>query len=205
MNAPASDIVFTTSVKAKQRVQGSRAAYERFERERGWETRITPVLADFIREQTSIFIATANLEGQPYIQHRGGPQGFLHVLDEHTIAFADFSGNRQYITAGNLADNAKAQLFLIDYAHRQRVKIFGEARLVEDDPELTREVTHADYQTRVERVIVFTVKAWDANCPQHIPQLLRAEDVLGEIEQRDRRIAELETQLAELQRPERQA
>lgn len=198
MNTPISDIVFTPSVKAKQQAQGSRAAYARFERERGWETRITPLLAEFIAEQTSMFIATANLDGQPYIQHRGGPAGFMHVLDEHTLAFADFSGNRQYITAGNLADNAKAQLFLMDYAHQQRVKIFGEARIVEDDPELMRAVTHADYKARVERVIVFTVKAWDANCPKHIPQLLHAEDVYAALEQKDRRIAELEARLAEL-------
>ena len=198
MNAPISDIVFTKSVKAKQQAQGSRASYERFERERGWETRITPLLADFIREQNSMFIATANLDGQPYIQHRGGPRGFMHVLDEQTIAFADFAGNKQYITAGNLADNAKAQLFLMDYAHQQRVKIWGEARVVENDPELARQVTHADYKARVERVIVFSVKAWDANCHQHIPHLLRAEDVYAELEQKDRRIAELEAQLAQL-------
>lgn len=198
MNAPISDIVFTPSVKAKQQSQGSRASYARFERERGWETRITPLLADFIREQNSLFIATANLEGQPYIQHRGGPRGFVHVLDEQTLAFADFAGNKQYITAGNLADNAKVQLFLMDYANQQRVKIWGEARIVEDDPELMREVTHADYKARVERVIVFTVKAWDANCHQHIPQLLPAEDVYAELEQKDRRIAELEAQLSQL-------
>lgn len=198
MNAPASDIVFTPSVKAKQHAQGSRAAYERFERERGWETHITPLLADFIRDQTSMFIATANLDGQPYIQHRGGPRGFLHVLDEQTLAFADFSGNRQYITVGNLTDNAKAQLFLMDYTQQQRVKIWGEARVVEDDPELIRQVTHADYKARVERVIVFTVKTWDANCHQHIPHLLPAEEVQAELDVRDQRIAELEAQLAEL-------
>jgi predicted pyridoxine 5'-phosphate oxidase superfamily flavin-nucleotide-binding protein len=199
MNAPISDIAFTASVKAKQEAQGSRAAYARFERERGWETRITPLLADFIRDQNSLFIATANLDGQPYIQHRGGPRGFVHVLDEQTLAFADFAGNKQYITAGNLADNAKALLFLMDYAHQQRVKIWGEARVVENDPELARQVTHADYKARVERVIVFAVKAWDANCHQHIPQLLPAEAVQAELQQRDQRIAELEAQLAELQ------
>ena len=199
MNAPVSDIVFTPSVKDKQRSQGSRASYERFERERGWETRITPLLADFIRDQTSMFIATANLNGQPYIQHRGGPRGFMHVLDEQTLAFADFSGNRQYITVGNLADNAKAQLFLLDYTQRQRIKIFGEARVVEDDPELMRQLTPPDYKARIERVIVFTVRTWDANCTQHIPHLLPAETVLAAIEQRDQRIAELEAQLKELQ------
>jgi predicted pyridoxine 5'-phosphate oxidase superfamily flavin-nucleotide-binding protein len=198
MNAPASDIVFTPSVKAKQRAQGSRAAYERFERERGWETRITPLLAYFIAERTSIFLATANLDGQPYIQHRGGPPGFLHVLDEHTLAFADFSGNKQYISVGNLADNVKAQLFLMDYTHRQRVKVFGEARVVEDDPDLIRRLTPADYKANVERAVVFTVKAWDANCSKHIPHLLPAEEVQAELNQRDQRIAELEAQLAEL-------
>ena len=128
-----SDVAFTPTVKALQTRKGSRRAYGRLEERGAWNTRITPDLAEFIAAQTSIFLATANTEGQPYIQHRGGPPGFLHVLDEQTIGFADFAGNRQYITQGNLADNPKAHLFLIDYAQRQRVKIWGEARVVEGD------------------------------------------------------------------------
>jgi predicted pyridoxine 5'-phosphate oxidase superfamily flavin-nucleotide-binding protein len=132
----ASDVAFTGSVKAAQDRKGSRHAYARMEEKGSWRTRITPDLAGFIEAQTSIFLATANPEGQPYIQHRGGSQGFLRVLDDRTIGFVDYAGNRQYITLGNLTDNPRAHLFLIDYARRQRVKIWGEARIVEGDAEL---------------------------------------------------------------------
>src|SRR5512132_1441014 len=125
-----SDVAFTPSVKAVQSRKGARRAYARMEDRGAWQTGITPDLAEFIEAQTSVFLATVNPEGQPYIQHRGGPAGFLRVLDDKTIGFVDFTGNRQYITQGNLADNPKAHLFLIDYAHRQRIKIWGEARVV---------------------------------------------------------------------------
>ena len=126
-----SDVAFTASVKAVQARKGSRQAYARMEEARPWQTTITPDLARFIAAQTSVFLATANAQGQPYIQHRGGPPGFLHVLDDKTIAFVDFIGNRQYITTGNLAENPKAHFFLIDYAQRRRIKIWGQARVVE--------------------------------------------------------------------------
>ena len=199
MLAPAipSDIVFTPSVKALQQARGSRHAYARMEEGRGWPTAITDDIRGFIEAQTSVFLATANADGQPYIQHRGGPAGFLHVLDEHTIAFADFSGNRQFVTTGNLADNPKAQLFLMDYAHRQRVKIWGEAR-VETDPALVARLMPAGYKARAEQAIVFTVKTWDANCPQHIPQLVPVDEVMPAIAERDRRIAALEKEVATL-------
>ena len=145
-----------------------------------------------------MFLATVNAEGQPYIQHRGGPAGFLHVLDEKTIAFADFAGNRQYITQGNLADNPKAHLFLIDYAHRQRVKIWGEARVVEGDAALTAELMPKSYKARPEQVMLFTVSAWDANCPQHIPQRFEAEDVAAALAQRDRQIEALQAEIVKL-------
>ena len=128
-----SDVAFTPTVKAIQERKGSRHGYAAMEQRGGWRTTITSDLAAFIAAQTSVFLATASADGQPYIQHRGGPAGFLHVLDDKTIAFADFSGNRQYISSGNLADNPKAHLFLIDYANRQRIKLWGEARIVEDD------------------------------------------------------------------------
>jgi len=194
-----SDIVFTPTVKALQQARGSRHAYARMEQGRGWQTGIDDGLREFIEAQTTLFMATANVEGQPYIQHRGGPAGFLHVLDEHTLAFADFTGNRQYVSTGNLADNPKAQLFLMDYAQRQRVKIWGEAR-VESDPALVRRLMPAGYQARAEQAIVFTVRAWDANCPQHIPQLLPADEVAAALAARDARIAELEQALAALHR-----
>jgi predicted pyridoxine 5'-phosphate oxidase superfamily flavin-nucleotide-binding protein len=167
-----------------------------------WQTTITPDLADFIAAQTSVFLATANTEGQPYIQHRGGPAGFLRVLDERTIAFVDYAGNRQYISAGNLADNPKAHLFLMDYAHRQRVKVWGEARVVEGDAALTAQLMPAGYKARAEQVIVFTVTAWDANCPQHIPLRMDATDVQAALDVRDARIRALEQALAALKTPE---
>jgi predicted pyridoxine 5'-phosphate oxidase superfamily flavin-nucleotide-binding protein len=193
-----SDVAFTSTVKAIQTRKGSRRAYARMEENAGWSTTITSDLADFIGAQTSVFLGTANAAGQPYIQHRGGPPGFLHVLDDRTIAFADFKGNRQFITAGNLAENSKAHLFLMDYAHQQRVKIWGEARVVEDDPALLARLMPADYKARGEQAIVFRVEAWDANCPQHIPQRFEAADVKKALEQRDARIAELEAEVARL-------
>ena len=193
-----SDVAFTPTVKALQTRKGSRRAYGRLEERGAWNTRITPGLAEFIAAQTSIFLATANTEGQPYIQHRGGPPGFLHVLDEQTIGFADFAGNRQYITQGNLADNPKAHLFLIDYAQRQRVKIWGEARVVEGDAKLTASLMPEGYKARAEQVILFKVFAWDANCPQHIPQRFEAADVAADVAERDRRIEALEAELQRL-------
>ena len=174
-----SDIAFTPTVKAMQARLGSRELYARMERERGWGVAITPEIEAFIGAQTSIFLGTANAQGQPYIQHRGGPAGFLHVVDEHTIAFADFIGNQQYITLGNLTDNPQAHLFLIDYARRRRVKLWGRARVVDaaDDPALIEALMPAGYKARAARAIVFTVDAWDMNCPQHIPQRFDAADV----------------------------
>ncbi|CAN7322751.1 pyridoxamine 5'-phosphate oxidase family protein [Mesorhizobium amorphae] len=193
-----SDVAFTPTVKAIQSRKGSRDAYARVEERGGWQAVITPDLAGFIEAQTSIFLATANGEGQPYIQHRGGPAGFLKVLDERTIGFADFSGNRQFITQGNLSDNSRAFLFLIDYARRQRIKIWGTARIVEDDAELMAKLMPGDYKARPEQVILFTVAAWDANCPQHIPQRFEAADVAAALAGRDRRIERLEAEIAGL-------
>lgn len=194
----ASDVAFTPTVKALQSRKGSRDAYARVEQKGGWQTRITDDLAQFVAAQTSVFLATVNAEGQPYIQHRGGPAGFLHVLDDRTIAFADFAGNRQYITQGNLADNPKAHLFLIDYAHRRRVKIWGEARVVEGDAELMKKLMPAGYRARPEQVILFTMTAWDANCPQHIPQRFEAADVAASLAERDRKIAALQAEVDRL-------
>jgi predicted pyridoxine 5'-phosphate oxidase superfamily flavin-nucleotide-binding protein len=193
-----SDIAFTPSVKVIQARKGSRASYRRMEERGGWRTQIPPDLAAFIAEQTSVFLATASKDGQPYIQHRGGPAGFLHVLDDKTIGFADFAGNKQYITLGNLAENSKAYLFLIDYVHRRRVKIWGEARVVEGDAELTAGLMPEDYKARPEQVILFKVSAWDMNCPQHIPQRFEAADVAAALDARDGRIAALEAEIKQL-------
>jgi predicted pyridoxine 5'-phosphate oxidase superfamily flavin-nucleotide-binding protein len=196
-----SDVAFSPSVKAVQARKGSRAAYHALEENGGWETRITQDLAVFIAAQTSIFLATAGATGQPYIQHRGGPAGFLRVLDEKTLGFADFAGNRQYITQGNLSENPKAYLFLIDYAQRRRLKLWGKARVVEDH-KLAATLMPADYKARSEQAVLFTVSAWSENCPQHIPQRIDAAEVATAMADRDRRIASLEAQLARLQAAE---
>ncbi len=196
--AYSSDVAFTPTVKAAQARKGSRGSYARMEERGSWQTRITPDLAAFIAAQTSIFLATVNTDSQPYIQHRGGPPGFLRVLDDKTIGFVDFSGNRQYITAGNLADNPKAHLFLIDYAERRRIKIWGEARVVENDAELTAKLMPEGYAARPEQVILFTVAAWDSNCKQHIPQRFEAADVAAALAERDQRIAALEAEIRQM-------
>jgi predicted pyridoxine 5'-phosphate oxidase superfamily flavin-nucleotide-binding protein len=175
--APSSDVAFSSSVKAAQERHGSRTAYARVEQKGGFATAIDAPLAEFIAGIRSFYLATANNDGQPYIQHRGGPPGFLRIIDEKTLAFADFSGNRQYITTGNLEDNPRAMMFLMDYVNRQRVKIWGNARVVENDPELIAHVLPGGYRARTEAAILFAVTAWDINCPQHIPQMLFAEDV----------------------------
>jgi predicted pyridoxine 5'-phosphate oxidase superfamily flavin-nucleotide-binding protein len=191
-----SDIAFTPAVKAIQTRKGSRESYARVERNGGWSTTIDDNLAGFLRAQTSVLLATASTDGQPYIQHRGGPAGFLHVLDAHTLGFADFKGNQQFITQGNLAENPKAYLFVIDYAHRRRIKIWGRAKVIEDDPELIARLMPKGYKARPEQAILFEVAAWDSNCPQHIPQKFDAADVAAAITTRDIRIAELEALLA---------
>jgi uncharacterized protein len=199
MPHPSSDVAFTPSVKAVQERKGSRAAYRRVEERGGWRTKITPDLAGFIAERDSAYLATASLAGQPYIQHRGGPKGFIRVVDEETLAFADFSGNRQYITTGNLAENDRAYLFLMDYAHRRRVKIWGRARVVEDAEAVARLMPEG-YAARPDQAIVFTVEAWDTNCPQHIPQKFDAADVAVTVHKLQARIAELEAENDELRR-----
>lgn len=193
-----SDVAFTDAVKAIQSRKGSRSAYARMEAGGSWSQVITPELKDEIETQTSVFLATANRDGQPYIQHRGGPAGFLRVLDERTIGFADFAGNRQYITQGNLSENPKAHLFLIDYAHRRRIKVWGVARVVEGDDDLLRRLMPSGYAARPEQVVLFTVTAWDVNCPQHIPMRLEAADVQAALDTRDQRITALEAEVAQL-------
>ena len=163
----------------------------------GWRTAITPDLAAFLAEARSFYLGTASADGQPYVQHRGGPPGFLRVLDEHTLGFADFKGNRQYITTGNLAENDKAFIFVMDYSRRRRVKLWGRARVAGDDGLLAR-LWPGGYQARIEQVILFAVAAWDTNCPQHIPQMFHAEDVGHTLQQFQARIRELEAQVAAL-------
>jgi hypothetical protein len=205
LHAYSSDVAFTPAVKTIQTRKGSRGHYAQVEANGGWRTGIDEGLAAFLAETNSFFMATATADGQPYIQHRGGPKGFIRVLDRNTIAFADYSGNRQYITQGNLSENAKAHIFIMDYAHRRRVKLWGTARIVEDDPALTQSLMPKGYRARPEQVILFTIAAWDTNCPQHIPRKFDAADVAAamaeanaRIEARDARIAELEAEIAKL-------
>ena len=200
MHNPTTDVAFTPAVKAQQSRRGSRAAYARLEERGGWSATITDDLAAFIADRESFYLATANAAGQPYIQHRGGPRGFLRVLDDRTLGFADFRGNRQYITAGNLAENDRAFIFLMDYENRQRIKIWGRARVVDDDTALLARLAPAGYRAKPEQAILFAVEAWDANCPQHIPQLVAAADVARTVEGLQARIAALEEELATARR-----
>ena len=156
------------------------------EERESWETRITPDLAEFIGRQASVFLGTANAEGQPYIQHRGGPHGFLKVLDDKTLGFADFAGNR----LGNLTEHPKAFIFLIDYG----------IRVAENDPELIKRLKPEGYRARVEQAILFTVSAWDSNCPQHIPQRFEAVAVKAMLAERDKRIENLTKELDQLRK-----
>jgi uncharacterized protein len=195
----ASDIAFTPTVKALQMRKGSRGAYARMEQGGSWATEVTPELADFIAAQRSVFLATVNAQGQPYIQHRGGPPGFLRVVDARTLGLVDYAGNRQFISSGNLAENAKAHLFLIDYSQRRRVKIWGEARMVEATPELLAKLMPDNYRARPEQVLLFGIHAWDANCPQHIPPRFEAADVQAALDAKDQRIAELQAEIQRLE------
>lgn len=193
-----SDIAFTPAVKAEQVRRGSRAQIERMEQSRGWPSTVTADLVAVLQATRSFYLGTATATGQPYIQHRGGPAGFLRVVDEKTLGFADLAGNRQYITAGNLAENPHAFIFIMDYARRRRVKIWGNARVVEGDDALLAALRPNEGRLVAERVILFTIDAWDRNCPQHIPQLVAIEDVEERITSLLSRIGELERELEAL-------
>ena len=200
MTRYASDIAFTPAVKAIQSEKGSRATYAKVEQNRGWQTTMTPEFTSFLSKLDMFHLGTANAEGQPYIQYRGGAPGFLKALDEKTLAFAEFGGNRQYITLGNLSENPKAFLFLMDYANSRRVKLWGSARVVEDDPGLLERLQDAEYPARAERAILFSVEAWDVNCPQHIHKRYPERDVSRIIDRLQDRIGDLETRLADYER-----
>lgn len=196
MRSTPSDVAFTPAVKAIQTAKGSRQGYVRMEQGRGWQTVVTPDLEGFLAELDMFYLGTANAEGQPYIQYRGGPTGFLKVVDERTLAFADFSGNRQYVTLGNLSENPRAFLFLMDYVNARRVKVWGTAKVIEGDDALLGRLADPGYAATVERAIVFTIEAWDVNCPQHIHQRFAATQVKGVIEGLRKRVSELEAELA---------
>jgi len=190
------DLAYSESVKAMQLHLGTRDRNAELEREARY-TEVTADLSAYLAERTSILIATSSKSGWPYVQHRGGPKGFVRTLDRHTIAFADYPGNKQYITLGNLAENPKATILAIDHAGRQRVKIWGEAELVEDDHALLDALPPPNDATYIARAIRFRVFAWDINCPSHIPRLFTLEEVEAASAAMLARIAELEAQLAE--------
>jgi uncharacterized protein len=192
-----SDIVFTPAARAAQAERGSARAYDK-RIAVGFPDRVTPELAAFIGELDTAFLATVSAAGAPYIQHRGGPKGFIKVLDDRTLGFADYAGNRQYITISNLAENDRAYLFLIDFAARRRIKVWGRARAVEDDPALLARLADPGYRVRPERAILFTVEAWDVNCSQHITARFSEEEIVGATVVMRERIAALEAENAQL-------
>jgi predicted pyridoxine 5'-phosphate oxidase superfamily flavin-nucleotide-binding protein len=206
MFQPTSDIAFTPGVKAIQARRGSRAAYARMEARGGFRTAIDETLVAFLAQVDTAYLATANADGQPYAQHRGGPKGFIRVIDAHTIGFADFTGNRQYISTGNLAENDRAFLFLMDYAHRRRIKLWGRARVVDAEADLVARLMPDGYQASPEQVVLFTIEAWDSNCSKHIPQKFDGADVASAVERLQARIVSLEAENARLRdhlQPER--
>ncbi|MCX5495101.1 pyridoxamine 5'-phosphate oxidase family protein [Kaistia dalseonensis] len=194
---PSSDIAFSPAVKAVQAVRGSREIYARMEARDGFPTAATDELADFLAEVDTAYLATATADGQPYAQHRGGRRGFIRLIDSKTLGFADYRGNRQYVTTGNLAENDRAFLFLMDYAHRRRIKIWGRA-WVSQDPAVIAELMPEDYRAKPEQAILFRIEAWDANCPQHIPQKFDADDIATAVARLEDRIAALEAENAAL-------
>ena len=194
-----SDVAFSETVKKLQERDGSRAKHVAREARGAWSDRITPELAEFLAQCDSFYLATASRDGQPYVQHRGGPRGFLMPIDEHRLAMADFAGNRQFITQGNLIENEKACIFLMDYARRRRIKIWGTARMIDDDPAMLASVMPEAYQAIPQRVLLFTVNAWDSNCPQHIPRKLGLDAVERLLAEREERIVALQVRVAELE------
>ncbi len=190
-----SDIAFTPAVKSIQSDKGSRVSYARMELGGSWQTTVTPELEAFLSELDMFYLGTANGEGQPYIQYRGGSPGFLRVVNEKTLGFADFGGNRQYITLGNISENPRAFIFLMDYTRSRRIKLWGTLRTIENDPSLLDQLRDPVYPGKVERAMLFEIEAWDINCPQHIHKRFSQKQVAPVIEQLQAKIAELETRL----------
>lgn len=194
------DLVFTEAVKAAQTANGAREICDRPGMSRAFKADITPDLAAFVAERDSFYFGTASADGRPYIQHRGGTPGFLKVIDEHTLAFADYPGNKHYVTVGNLSENDRAFIFLMDYTNRRRIKVWGRARTVDDNPGLLEKLKSDDVPIPPERAVVFVVDAWNVNCQQYIRRRYAEEDVKRVVDALTRRIAELETEVETLRR-----
>lgn len=201
MSKYTSDIAFTSAVKAIQIANGSRSSYHKMEQRGGWQTTVTSDLASFLSDLDMFYLGTSNGKGQPYIQYRGGSQGFLKVLDESTLGFADFGGNQQYITLGNLSENPQAFIFLMDYVNSRRIKIWGTARVVDDDAKLLEQLQDPSYPGKVERAILFSIEAWDVNCPQHIHKRIPEKLVATVVDELQSKVKDLESQLAAFQSP----
>jgi len=187
------EVAFTPEVKAAQAKRGSRETYERYIANGAANDSITPALAEFLSQLDGCYLGTVSSNGYPYIQFRGGPPGFLKVLDDQTLGFADFSGNVQYVTVGNLATHTQAFLFLMDYRHRRRIKLWGRARYVEDDAGLIEQLSMPGYPAKVERAILFTLDAFSENCSQHIPVRYSEAEM-------EKMLAPLRARIAELER-----
>jgi len=192
-----SSLVFTPAAQQAQAKRGSAKAYAQ-RIEEGFPDSVTPELAAFIAEMDTAFLGTANAQGAPYIQHRGGPKGFIKVIDARTLGFADYRGNRQYITLANLSENDRAYLFLLDPARKQRIKMWGRARVVENDPALVETLFDKGYKAKPERAILFTIDAWDVNCSQHIVTRFTEAELEGAFDKIQMKIAELEAENAAL-------
>jgi hypothetical protein len=190
-------LVFTPAAQQAQAERGSAKHYAQ-RIEQGFPDAVTPELAAFIAEMDTVFLGTANASGAPYIQHRGGPKGFIKVIDAHTLGFADYRGNRQYITLANLSENDRAYLFLLDPARKQRIKLWGRARVVENDPALVEKLFDKGYKAKPERAILFTIEAWDVNCSQHIVTRFTETEIEGAFDRIQMKIAELEAENAAL-------
>jgi predicted pyridoxine 5'-phosphate oxidase superfamily flavin-nucleotide-binding protein len=188
------DVMFSPAVKAEQARLGSREAFE----DRDWQTEITDDLRQFLAAIDTFFFATASADGRPYIQHRGGPAGFLKPIGSHTLAFADFAGNRQYISLGHLKENDRAHIFILHFATQQRLKLWGRARVVEGDTELMERLVDPSYKAKPQRAIVFTIEAWDINCRQHIVARYSEAEIAPAVNQLTQRIKELEEEVARL-------
>jgi predicted pyridoxine 5'-phosphate oxidase superfamily flavin-nucleotide-binding protein len=190
----AEDVMFSPAVKAEQTRLGSREAFEG----RDWQTEITDDLRQFLAAIDTFFFATASADGRPYIQHRGGPAGFLKPIGSHMLAFADFAGNRQYITLGHLKENDRAHIFILHYATQQRLKLWGRARVIEGDTELMERLVDPAYKAKPQRAIAFRIEAWDINCRQHIVARYSEAEIAPAVNQLTQRIKELEDEVARL-------
>lgn len=192
-----SELVFDSAARAAQAERGSAAQYDKHVAE-GFPDGVTPDLAAFLSNIDTAFLGTVSAAGAPYIQHRGGPKGFIKILDDKTLGIADYRGNRQYITLANLSGNDRAFLFLLDPARRARIKVWGRARVVENDDALIERLFDRSYRARPERAILFTVDAWDVNCSQHITQRFTESEIAAAVAILQQKIAALEAENAQL-------